>query len=97
VKKAMPEMTIALAMAYFGEEVLVVSSPAGRGVNARLDYRVLTQIQNDLRRKFASRVPHEDFPEFLKYSMNCLATKCKNLRMKHKDQLTQKKMTLLYF
>lgn len=82
--RAMPEMTIALALLYFGEDVLKASSPVGRGTNAKLDHRILNRIQNDVRKHFLSRVPANRMQDCLDLSIKCLANKCKNLRQQEK-------------
>ena len=81
-----------LATAYFGEDVLMSSSPAGKGVNARLDYRVLAKVEGDVKKKFGPRVSPDDFPDFVKISMKCLATRCKNLKSREKDRASHRRV-----
>ena len=59
-----------------------MSSPAGKGANCRLDYRILNQIEMELRKKFATRIAQEDFPESIRFAFDSLAVKCKNLKAK---------------
>ena len=88
ITKAMPALMIALAQAYFGEDILRVSSVTGTRNIKKLDYRIMAKIENHIRKKFEGRVSEEAFPDCLKLCRSLLSTKCKKLRYEAKPKFT---------
>ena len=81
--KGLPALAVALAELYFGEDVLKESTLTGKN-GCKLDYRILSRIDDDIRRKFHGRVEQENFPQILALCRKSISTRCKTIRARSK-------------
>ena len=93
IEKAVSAVSIALADVYFGEAVLSSSSLTGKS-GARLDYRVINKIEEDIKRKFSPRIPKEKMCAAIEICQSSIATKCKTLKQKGKKAKAIKSLLL---
>ena len=85
LQKAIPAMAVALVELYFGVDVLGESSLTGK-LGAKLDYRIFSRIEEDVRKKFGTRLSSQQFTDAFKVCIRSMSIRCKTLRQSAKNK-----------